>query len=1014
MQTVHRALRAFVGTTLVLVTSLSAQTSPTGVITGRIFNPATREYVRNAQVVVRGTDMAAISEDGGYYSLRNVPAGEVTIAVNYTGYEAPPASLMVAPGQTAVRDFNLVSTEQKRSVDGAPIKLDQFVVSAEREGNAKALMDQRRNQNITNVVASDLFGDISEGNLGEFVKFLPGVDIELNGGEARAPRIHGMDPQYAAVTMNGMRLASGDAYTHFLGTQNVDAGEGSRMFNFSEVSLNNLEAVEVFKTNSADMDADAPAGTINLKTKRAFDRKGRRIGWQVSAMINSTDFHLRETYGPGDDKHHKYRPGALLDYSDVFFNNRLGIVVNVSQSNMFWPEQRVSPTLQQTPSATDPRPVVITRLEFLDNPRFTERTSGSITIDYKVSPNLAVSLHTSMNEYALRSSNRTLQFTFAANNTSATGRSSVLGDGLTTLQTSAAGGSSRAVAAASARGFNKLSTTTNIFPSFEYKRGPLLVEGKGGMSRSISHVRGIDEGAASYTRTSAYTGVDFRAERSGPWATDWKVSQLSGNDWSDLSNYRNPVLGDEYRDGKDQNYTGELSAKLVMPWKTTTWFKTGFKVQERIRDYEDTSVARSWQYVGPNRNATSFVGYESPTPIDLKAYGIKIQGITSGGPPVYFNRKRLTEAFQEHPDWFVPNATAANWLTANVRNMKDYKEQINAAYLTGFTNIKGLRMQTGVRWEQTNTSSLEYDPLPGSQVLAAGFPVSGGIATTVPGMIYQYQTRPRVVRSARYDNLFPSFSAKYDIRPNLVGHFGYNKSILRPGFNHISGLWAIDEVNARVTVPNPGLLPEQSEKFLVRFERYFEPVGQFGIGGFYNQFKNLRERDELTAEEFGFGDDPFYSEYTFITQTSGSGTKRFKGYEVDYRQQLSFLPGVLQGTGVFGNYTRTITTGRRPGTAPHHVKCGLSYRYRRFNGVFNAVWYPEVPLTTTSGRYREDEAKYDVSANYRLTDKFALFCQGKNITNKYQVTRTMTQNGPREFQVNQFGAMWTFGVKGNF
>ena len=1013
MQATNRVVSVFVAIALGLASVLSAQPAPTGAITGRIFNPATGEYVRNAQVLVRGTDLAAISEEGGYYRLRNVPAGEVTVTVGYTGYQAPPAILNVAAGETATRDFNLLSTERRFGADGATIKLDQFIVSAEREGSAKALMDQRRQQNIANVVASDLFGDIAEGNLGEFVKFLPGVDIELNGGEARAPRIHGMDPQYAVVTMNGMRLASGDAYTHFLGTQNVDAGEGSRMFNFSEVSLNNLEAVEVFKTNSADMDADAPAGTINLKTKRAFDRKGRRIGWQASAMINSTDFHLRDTYGPGDDKHYKFRPGALLDYSDVFFNNRLGIVINLSQSNMFWPEQRITPTLQQTPSATDPRPVVITRLEFLDNPRLTERNSGSLTLDYKVSPHLSVSLHAGLNKYALRSSNRTLQFTFAANTTAANGRSSVLGDGVTALQSSAAAGSQRSVAVAAARGFNKLSATTNLFPSFEYRLGPLTVEGKGGVSRSISHVRGIDEGAVSYTRTNAYTGLDFRAERSNPWSTDWKLYQLSGNDWSDLSNYGNPRIGDEYRDGKDQNFTGELSAKLNLPWKTPTWFKTGFKVQESIRDYEDTSVARAWQYVGPDGRATSFAGYESPTPIDLKEFGIRINGIKPDSRLVYFNRKQLTETFRAHPDWFVPNATAANWLAAYIRSMKDYKEQINAAYFTGFTRLNRLRMQAGVRWEQTNTASLEFDPLPGSQVQAAGFPVSGGVATTIPGMMYQYQTRPRVIRSAQYDNFFPSFSAKYDLRANMVAHFGYNKSIMRPGFNHISGLWAINEVNQTVSVPNPGLLPEHSDKFIVRVERYFEPVGQFGIGAFHNTIKNLRERDELTAEEFG-NSDPFYADYTFITQTSGSGSRRFKGYEVDYRQQLSFLPGVLQGTGVFANYTRTLTTGRRPGTAPHHVKCGLTYRYRRFTGAFNVVWYPDMPLTTTSGRYREEEAKYDVNATYRLTEKLAVFCQGKNIMNKYQVTRTMTEDGPREFQVNQFGAMWTFGVKGNF
>jgi hypothetical protein len=51
-------------------------------------------------------------------------------------------------------------------------------VSSEREGNAKAVMDQRRNMDITTSVSSDIFGDVTDGNVGEFLKYLPGVDLD--------------------------------------------------------------------------------------------------------------------------------------------------------------------------------------------------------------------------------------------------------------------------------------------------------------------------------------------------------------------------------------------------------------------------------------------------------------------------------------------------------------------------------------------------------------------------------------------------------------------------------------------------------------------------------------------------------------------------------------------------------------------------------------------------------------------------------------------------------------------
>ncbi len=44
---------------------LAAAQSATGVIAGRVFNPATGEYVRNARISVEGTSLQAVSGDGG-------------------------------------------------------------------------------------------------------------------------------------------------------------------------------------------------------------------------------------------------------------------------------------------------------------------------------------------------------------------------------------------------------------------------------------------------------------------------------------------------------------------------------------------------------------------------------------------------------------------------------------------------------------------------------------------------------------------------------------------------------------------------------------------------------------------------------------------------------------------------------------------------------------------------------------------------------------------------------------
>ena len=153
-----------------------------------VFNPATQEYVRNAEVRVDGTNLVTYSGDDGSYVFANVPAGEIGLAVTYTGYEPAAARLTLGAGLTATRDFELKGATfqpgAKPLTKENVVVLNQFVVSTEREGNAKAIMDQRAALNVKNVIAADNFGDMSEGNIGEFIT-CPG-SIDYNG-PMRAP-----------------------------------------------------------------------------------------------------------------------------------------------------------------------------------------------------------------------------------------------------------------------------------------------------------------------------------------------------------------------------------------------------------------------------------------------------------------------------------------------------------------------------------------------------------------------------------------------------------------------------------------------------------------------------------------------------------------------------------------------------------------------------------------------------------------------------------------------------------
>src|SRR6476660_2046971 len=150
MNTSHRVYRAVVrcvrsvlclGLACLLASAIAvpavAQSGSAGRISGRIFNPATQQYVRNAEIRVAGTDLVAYSGDDGSYVLTNVAPGEIGLTVTYTGYDVASAKVNVGADATVTRDFELQgSTYQSAGAaagkkEGEIITLSSFVVSSE-------------------------------------------------------------------------------------------------------------------------------------------------------------------------------------------------------------------------------------------------------------------------------------------------------------------------------------------------------------------------------------------------------------------------------------------------------------------------------------------------------------------------------------------------------------------------------------------------------------------------------------------------------------------------------------------------------------------------------------------------------------------------------------------------------------------------------------------------------------------------------------------------------------------
>lgn len=187
-------------------------TAPTGAIHGRVQNIATGQYLNNARVAVKGTSLSDLTDESGTYRIAQVPAGTVVLQVFYTGLDPEEVTVRITGGGTVVQDVNLTSAALFGKSQGT-VKLDAFVVSTGRDTNAAsiAVNEQRFAPNLKNVVNTDAFGDVTDGNVGEFLKFLPGIttDTDVNeGGTVTTISVRGFSSGMTRVSSDGAQLAN--------------------------------------------------------------------------------------------------------------------------------------------------------------------------------------------------------------------------------------------------------------------------------------------------------------------------------------------------------------------------------------------------------------------------------------------------------------------------------------------------------------------------------------------------------------------------------------------------------------------------------------------------------------------------------------------------------------------------------------------------------------------------------------------------------------------------------------
>ena len=1020
--------RLFLLASMLLAFVVPALAQATGTITGHVYNHVSKEYVRDAEVRVEGTDIATVSGTSGTYTLARVPVGEVTLKVTYTGLPPLVTKVTVTDGITTSQELELAAPAPA-DADGKVLQLETFKVTTEVDGNAKALQSQKNSMSLSRTVAADAFGNVTEGNVGEFLKYLPGVELEYVEADTRGPRIGGMGSQYASVTLDGKNIASADSFGQYVGFENAGSGTANRSFGFDSISINSIESIELNRVTSAAMDANAPAGNINLKTKRAFDRKGRFFGMSVSTIFNSEEFTTGKTVGPNDGYGHKFKPNFSLNYSDVFMNNRLGIVLSVQESNVYVEQYRVDNNYNRVPTAGDPRTQVLTSVLLKDGPKWTQRGSYTAVADFRASEHLTLSLSTLFSRYHAQFYNR--QVTMTAGGTRAT----VAGDGILTYG-SAPGTTGGSITFGGGNGV-KFTNTMTIIPSFEYKKGNWRVDGSFSNSHSRNDYDNLAHNTVANSSVSNLTGIGFTASRSSSEDADWTITQTGGADWTDLNLQKNPRISDDNRQNTIDIKAGDLNARYVLPTKIPTFLQFGGKFTRNAQWARNSNDLDKWLYVGPGGGtAGSFVNYLSPFTLyqGSNQPGVTFHSLNGNGAPPFPNRDTLGELFHSNPEYFLQslpaNATTASSAGISLANYEsgkylnqptyDLVEGVAAGYLMANTRLKGLQIQGGLRYERTQVDSTELDPYSNEEVAAAGFaPASSGAPNSVAAIDYKY-SRPRVSRSSSYDDLFPSLTAKYSIRPNLLWDIGWGKAILRPDLNKLSSTRQVNDTAEEIITPNTNLQPERSQKLATALSYFFGDAGINNLNFVYSRTRvnNKFTQTRMSSEEFG-NTDPSYVDYEFVSWSNINAPATYNSLEYSYQQYLSFLPRVLQGTSVNLSYTNTFldhqTSPKVLGVIPHTIKATIAYRLNRFNMSFSGIWQSDSDEYQAPQRYQKENIKCDLTANYRITDNLQLFMAARNV---FEESHRLMEKSPGNpdvlYRYENYGSNWTFGVRGSW
>ena len=907
-------------------------------VTGEITDPGRTVAFPGAIVRIEGLPGSTTSDERGRFRLGNVSAGSYTLIVSYVGTEDTSISIQVPEEGVDLGDVVIGAT--------SVAALEEIIVVGQAAAFASALNQERSANNLVSVLDTDAMGQFPDQNVAESLRRLTGVSVETDQGEGRYVVIRGMDPDLNATSINGVRAT---------------AAEPRRALQLDVIPTDLLDGLEVHKTLTPDMDADAIGGSINVKTLSAFSRKGRYAKARAESSVNG----LREEWGPK-------LSFAGSNIYEMDGDRRLGIAGALS-----WHDRAI----QGDNNEADDWEVSDNGNDFMEEfqPRLytveRERLGGALNFDLDISDATTLHLYTLYSRFTDTELRNRVTFGL---------------DGLDE---------------------DTITATTADYTEVEIERDTKGRSFQGQIAENLSISLGSETQLESWL-VETNLGYSFAREQtpdqlSGTWVAEFESGDGPIADGQpvltiDRSNPQIPLVRsnffsalhdpslyelDELEHFDEKNEDTQFSLRLDAT-RDAGFGSIKFGAKARWREKSSDEEAVFWS--GDDQWFLS----DALLPGGGAQYGFPNQ---IGPVPDNLIERRI---FADRVGIeFEPLDTQLDSVVSDFT----IDENVFAAYMMGTWETGRATIVAGLRYEQTELDSR------GNEVELIEEDQNG------PGNPPEDTLIVNTVQSSRsYGDLLPSANIRFDFSENVVGRASIYRSVVRPRVEDVAFRVAIEDGEGELG--NPALDPYRAWSIDASIAFYPTELSVVSGGVFHKRIDDFIFVQ--TLDDYEFLNRTF--DEAIIALNGEEAT--VLGFEFTYQQHFGFLGAPFDAFLVGLNYTYVDSegnTGDRDINLPkqagnigsftlgydkHGLDVRLAMKYRDS--------YVDELVEPGLDRYTADNLRWDLTAKYGISDNWQIYAEIANLGDEPEYYHA-GRSGVRVLQYDEFGTTSAIGFQYN-